>query len=151
MAQRLLVRASSRTAAVRINGITIHTVCNVSVDSWSTAARNGSSEKQAPSLRNLRVIGHSRMDRQEKDALVVDEISMLGARTLHAVNEQLCTFHGCAQDFGGIPKVLFLSDFRQFRPVQERSTLVPSNKFSWNEGRTFKVEQRYQHDKAHML
>jgi hypothetical protein len=151
MAHRLLVTATSGTAAARINGITIHAACNVSVDSSSTAPKSGSTEKPVLSSRSLRVDGHSRMDWQEKDVLVVDEISMLGARTLHAVNEQLCTFRGCTQDFGGIPIVLFLGDFKQFRPVQERSILVPSNNCSWDEGRTFKVEQRYQHDKAHML
>jgi hypothetical protein len=91
------------------------------------------------------------MDWQEKEMLVIDEISMLGARTLYAVNERLCVLRGCTQDFGGIPIVLFLGDFKQFRPVQERSILVPSREFPWDDGKTFKVEQRYQHDKAHML
>ncbi|RKK11156.1 hypothetical protein BFJ66_g18345, partial [Fusarium oxysporum f. sp. cepae] len=67
------------------------------------------------------VHGQSRMDWQEKDLLVIDEVSMLGARTLHAVNEQLCRLRGSQQDFGGIPIVLFCGDFHQFRPVQERS------------------------------
>ncbi|PVH91456.1 hypothetical protein DM02DRAFT_498860, partial [Periconia macrospinosa] len=81
---------------------------------------------------------------QEKYMLIIDEISMLGARTLHAVNEQLCVFRGCTEDFGGIPVVLWLGDPHQFRPVQERSILVPSSDFPWDEGKTFRVEQRYQ-------
>ena len=80
------------------------------------------------------------MDWMEKDVLVIDEISMLGARTLHAVNEQLCAFRGCMQEFGGILIVLFLGDFKQFRPVQERSILVPSNDFPWDEGKIFTIE-----------
>jgi hypothetical protein len=91
------------------------------------------------------------MNWQEKDVLVVDEVSMLGARTLHAVNEQLCIYRGCKQDFGGIPIVFFLGDFKQFRPVQERSILLPSSELPWDEGKTFKIEQRHQQDKAHML
>ena len=83
--------------------------------------------------------------------MIVDETSMLGARTLDVVNERLCDFRGCTQDFGGIPIILFLGDFKQFRPVQERSILVPSSEFAWDEGKTFKVEQRHQHDKAHRL
>src|SRR5262249_16221157 len=55
------------------------------------------------------------------------------------------------QDFGGIPIVLFCGDFHQFRPVQERSILLPSAATSWDEGKTFTTEQRYQHDKAHAL
>ncbi|KAM4064222.1 PIF1-like helicase [Hirsutella rhossiliensis] len=81
--------------------------------------------------------GQSRMDWQEKDVLVIDEVSMLGARTLHAVNERLRRLRGSRQDFGGIPIVLFCGDFQQFRPVKRDNS--------------FKAEQRHQHDKAHAL
>ncbi|KAH8650452.1 hypothetical protein BGZ61DRAFT_487847 [Ilyonectria robusta] len=40
------------------------------------------------------VHGQSRMDWQDKDLLVIDEVSMLGARTLHAMNEQVCRLRG---------------------------------------------------------
>ncbi|KJZ71585.1 hypothetical protein HIM_09054 [Hirsutella minnesotensis 3608] len=76
---------------------------------------------------------------------------MLGARTLHAVNEQLCRLRGSQQDFGGIPIVLFCGDFHQFRPVQERSILLPSTAVSWDVDHSFRAEQRHQHDKAHAL
>ncbi|KAM4064040.1 VrtJ [Hirsutella rhossiliensis] len=90
-----------RTAAAQINGITI--------------------------LRLRRFIhGQSRMDWQEKDVLVIDEIS-------------------------GIPIVLFCGDFQQFRPVQERSIVLPSAAISWDVDNSFKAEQRHQHDKAHAL
>jgi hypothetical protein len=58
---------------------------------------------------------------------------------------------GCAQDFGGIPIVLFCGDFHQFRPIQERSIVLPSSAVPWDEEKSFRVEQRYQHDKAHGL
>jgi hypothetical protein len=152
MLHRLLMTATSGTAAARINGMTIHTACRVSVDSSRTASNSSASQVEAPfSSTSLRVDGRSRMDWQGKDVLVLDDVSMLGARTLHTVNEQLCNFRGNTQDFGGIPVVLFLRDFKQFRPVQERSILVPSSDFPWDEGKTFKVEQRHQHDKAHKL
>jgi hypothetical protein len=35
--------------------------------------------------------------------------------------------------------------------VQERSILLPSTAIAWDEGRIFKAEQRYQHDKAYAL
>ncbi|KAF1950771.1 hypothetical protein CC80DRAFT_222298 [Byssothecium circinans] len=91
------------------------------------------------------------MDWQEKYLLIIDEVSMFGARTLYAVNEQLCKLRGCAQDFGGIPIVLFCGDFHQFRPIQERSIALPSSAFPWDEEKSFRAEQRYQHDKAHGL
>ncbi|XP_044714643.1 PIF1-like helicase domain-containing protein [Hirsutella rhossiliensis] len=97
------------------------------------------------------VNGQSRMDWQDKDMLVIDEVSMLGARTLHAVNERICQLRGSQRDFGGIPIVLFCGDFHQFRPVQERSILLPSAAVSWDEDNSFRAEQRHQHDKAHAL
>ncbi|KAM4067862.1 ATP-dependent DNA helicase PIF1 [Hirsutella rhossiliensis] len=51
----------------------------------------------------------------------------------------------------GIPIVLFCGDFQQFRPVQERSIVLPSAAISWDVDNSFKAEQRHQHDKAHAL
>ncbi|KAF1814385.1 hypothetical protein P152DRAFT_456639 [Eremomyces bilateralis CBS 781.70] len=76
---------------------------------------------------------------------------MLGARTLYMVNEQLCRLRGYADDFGGIPIIVFCGDFRQFRPVQERSILLPSQVIAWTDDTAFRAEQRHQHDKAHAL
>ncbi len=130
MAHRLLVTATSDTAATRINGITIHAARNLSMDSSNATLSSGSSQIKTSSLATgLRVDGQRRMDWQDKDMLIIDEISMLGARTLYAVNEQLCRLRRRTQHFGGIPLVLFLGDFRQFRLVQERSILVPSSDY----------------------
>ncbi|KAF1807883.1 hypothetical protein P152DRAFT_463107, partial [Eremomyces bilateralis CBS 781.70] len=54
-------------------------------------------------------------------------------------NEQLYRLRGYADDFSGIPIIVFCGDFRQFRPVQERSILLPSQVIA------------HQHDKAHAL
>jgi PIF1-like helicase len=91
------------------------------------------------------------MDWQEKYLLIIDEVSMLGARTLYAVNEQLCRLRDSPKDFGGILIVLFCGDFHQFRPVQERSILLPSGAFAWDEDNSFTAEQRCQYDKAYAL
>ncbi|KAM4061761.1 PIF1-like helicase [Hirsutella rhossiliensis] len=131
LSSRLLVTATSGTAAARINGITLHSACGLTGERF--------------------VDGRSRMDWQEKEVLVIDEVSMLGARTLHAANEQLCRLRGSARDFGGIPVVIFCGDFHQFRPVQERSILPPSAAVAWDEDGAFAAEQRRQHDKAHAL
>ncbi|OAQ57458.2 ATP-dependent DNA helicase PIF1 [Pochonia chlamydosporia 170] len=149
---RLLITATSGTAAARINGITIHSACGFSKDVAAAAhtAKNVDGVR-LPKQAERFVDGQSRMDWQDKDVLVIDEVSMLGARTLHAVNEQLCRLRGSQQDFGGIPIVLFCGDFHQFRPVQERSILLPSTAVSWDVDNSFKAEQRHQHDKAHAL
>ncbi|KAM4056479.1 PIF1-like helicase [Hirsutella rhossiliensis] len=106
---------------------------------------------KGPGENTARNVDGSRMDWRDKDVLVIDEVSMLGARTLHAVNERLCQLRGSRRDFGGIPIVLFCGDFHQFRPVQERSILLPSAAVSWDEDSSFRAEQRHQHDRAHAL
>lgn len=130
ISNRLLVTAISGTAAARINGITIYSACNFSKD---TSRMSSSRDKGVDGIgsSDRYVNGPSRMDWQQKYLLIVDEISMLGARTLYMVNEQLCRLRGSAQDFGGIPIVLFFGDFHQFRPVQERSILLPSAAVAW--------------------
>lgn len=149
MPHRLLITATSGTAAARINVITINSACKFSKDVRSGSHRSLDRITFGPA--RLRVDGQSRMDWEEKYMVIIDEISMLGARTLHAVNEQLCMLRGSTEDFGGIPIILFYGDFHQFRPVQERSILLSSSEIPWDEGRTFRVEQRHQHDKAHAL
>ncbi|RKK84509.1 hypothetical protein BFJ68_g17351, partial [Fusarium oxysporum] len=153
ISNRLLVTATSGTAAARINGITIHSACNFSKDASRMAVgRDAVSDGIGSCTPADRYVdGPSRTDWRERDLLIIDEVSMLGARTLWMVNEQLCRLRGSSKDFGGIPIVLFCGDFHQFRPVQERSILLPSTAISWFEQDSFKVEQRRQHDKAHAL
>jgi hypothetical protein len=149
---RLLLTATSGTAAANINGITIHSACRFSKDTVARVGRAGDPDGFASSgSAALRIDGQTKMDWQEKQVLVIDEVSMLGARTLHAVNEQLCRLRESARDFGGIPIVIFCGDFHQFRPVQERSILLPSASTTWEGDNGFGIEQRRQHDTAHAL
>ncbi|KID83958.1 arrestin domain-containing protein [Metarhizium guizhouense ARSEF 977] len=152
MQRRVLVTATSGTAAARVDGITIHSACNFSAEQRSASTlskRLDGVQAPGPGLRF--VSGQSRMVWQDKHLLIVDEVSMLGARTLFGVNEQLQSLRGSPRDFGGIPIIVFCGDFHQFRPVQERSILLSSTMFSWDQDATFRLEQRHQHDAAHRL
>ncbi|OWT42276.1 PIF1 protein [Pochonia chlamydosporia 170] len=131
ISHRLLVTATSGTAAAQINGITIHSACNLSKGILRTSLYTHVDGIRSSSSGDLYIDGQARMDWQEKWLLIVDEVSMLGARTLHAANEQLCKLRGCTEEFGGIPIVVFCGDFHQFRPVQERSILLPSAAIPW--------------------
>ncbi|EKG08957.1 DNA helicase PIF1 ATP-dependent [Macrophomina phaseolina MS6] len=133
ISHRLLVTATSGTAAARINGITIHSACNFSKDTSRTGNDKDVDGITSSNSADLCIDGQARMDWQEKYLLIIDEL------------------RGSAQDFDGIPIVLFCGDFHQFRPVQERSILLPSTAFPWDEEKTFTTEQRYQHDRAHAL
>ncbi|PNH49352.1 hypothetical protein VD0003_g7784 [Verticillium dahliae] len=151
ISHRLLLTAKSGTAAASINGITIHSACGFSKDATVRSRRAEPDGFVASSSAGLRVDGKTTAEWQEKWLLIIDEVSMLGARTLYAVNERLCQLRESARDFGGIPIVLFCGDFHQFRPVQERSILLPSTAIAWDEDQSFRAEQRYQHDRAHAL
>ncbi|CVL09411.1 uncharacterized protein FMAN_15545 [Fusarium mangiferae] len=95
---RLLLTATSGTAAANINGVTIHSVCGFSKDTVARVGRAGDPDGFASSgSAALRIDGQTKMDWQEKQVLIIDEISMLGAQTLHAVNEQLCRLRVCSR------------------------------------------------------
>jgi hypothetical protein len=81
MPHRLLVTATSATAAANVDGIPIHFAFILTKDSSYQRSRNDVDEAR----------------------LIIDEVSMLGAQTLYAVNEKLCTLRESRQDFGGIP------------------------------------------------
>lgn len=61
--------------------------------------------------RRRSVCGRPGLDGLRKIPIAVDEVSMLGMRTLYAANERLCKLCGSAEDFGGIPVVVFYRDF----------------------------------------
>jgi hypothetical protein len=79
ISHRLLVTAISGTAAVRINGITIHSACSFSKD----ASRMGSNKDidgiRESNTANLYIDGQARMDWQEKYLLIINEVSILRA------------------------------------------------------------------------
>ena len=151
MSHRLLVTATSGTTAANIDGITIHSACSLTKDTSYRRSYNDVDGARFSQPSKLFKDGQVRMHWQDKCMLIIDEVSMLGAQTLYAVNEQLCTIRESRRDFGGIPLVLFCGDFHQFRPVQERSILLPSVAIPWDKDNSFRVTQRYQHDKAHAL
>ncbi|TVY62373.1 Ankyrin repeat domain-containing protein 50 [Fusarium oxysporum f. sp. cubense] len=109
-------------------------------------------EQAAPSSSaGLRIDGQAKMDWQEKYALIIDEVGMLGARMLYAVNVQLRRLRESTEDFGDIPVIIFFGDCHQFRPVQEWSILLPSSSFPRGQGHGFGLEQQRQHDVAYAL
>jgi predicted ATP-dependent serine protease len=82
---RLLVTATSGTAAANIDGITIYSACKFTKEGVS---RRGDLDGFAAlTSTNLRIDVQAKMDWQEKELLIIDEVSMLGARTLYVVNE----------------------------------------------------------------
>ncbi|KAJ3455273.1 hypothetical protein MRS44_013873 [Fusarium solani] len=107
---------------------TVSPARNFSKDaSRMSANRDKGANGIGPSNSSDRYInGPSQMDWQEKYLLIVNEVSMLAARTLYMVNKQLCRLRGSTKDFGGIPIVFFCGDFHQFRPCRRGRSCFPA-------------------------
>ena len=100
------VTASTGIAATHLGGMTIH--------SWS-----GIGIKKELSDRDLAALhGKNRLvSRTRKtNVLIIDEISMLEARVLSAVDRALRTLRENNSPFGGL-QVVFVGDFFQLPPV----------------------------------
>lgn len=103
------ITASTGIAATHIGGFTIH--------SWSgIGVRNDLSKYDLDHLiqnKNVvRRIGKARI-------LIIDEVSMLSARTLSMVDAVCRELRGNAQPFGGL-QVILVGDFFQLPPIAKR-------------------------------
>ena len=101
--------ASTGIAATHMNGITIH--------SWSgIGIKDELSERDLANLSRKKIL----KDRlRETAVLIIDEISMLHAKQLNAVNQVLKHMRQSEEPFGGI-QVVVAGDFFQLPPVGNR-------------------------------
>lgn len=101
--------ASTGIAATHMNGITIH--------SWSgIGIKDELSERDLANLSRKKIL----KDRlRETAVLIIDEISMLHAKQLNAVNQVLKHMRQSEEPFGGIQLVV-AGDFFQLPPVGSR-------------------------------
>ncbi|SJM72464.1 AAA family ATPase [Psychrobacter piechaudii] len=101
--------ASTGIAATHMNGITIH--------SWSgIGIKDELSERDLANLSRKKIL----KDRlRETAVLIIDEISMLHAKQLNAVNQVLKHMRQSEEPFGGIQLVV-AGDFFQLPPVGNR-------------------------------
>ncbi|KAH8659685.1 PIF1-like helicase-domain-containing protein [Ilyonectria robusta] len=113
--KRIVITATSGTAAAGIGGNTIHSALGLAFKD-----QDGAAMESLPSA-NLE---RSRQRWRRRDVLVVDEVSMLGLKTLYEVDHKLRALRGFPhRPFGGIPVVVFTGDFLQFGPVLQKGLL----------------------------
>jgi ATP-dependent exoDNAse (exonuclease V) alpha subunit len=119
------VTASTGIAATHLNGKTIH--------SWSgLGIRNALDEKSLKRISRKRQL-KSRILKTK--TLIIDEISMLHASQLDAVNEICKHVRESQLPFGGI-QTIFCGDFFQLPPVQQENQTTTTFAYSsniWNE------------------
>ena len=118
------ITASTGIAATYLGGMTIH--------SWSGIGIKKSLTKS--DLANLQA-KHRLVSRAQKTSvLIIDEISMLDAKTLEAVDMALKTLRENNDPFGGM-QVVFVGDFFQLPPVVRSGEEFPGFAFesqAWN-------------------
>ena len=107
------ITASTGIAATHIGGMTIH--------SWSGIGIRTSIGKRDIEI----IVRNARAARRIREAhvLVIDEISMLGAATLEAVDAACKGIRQSADSFGGLQAV-FVGDFFQLPPVVSRNEMA---------------------------
>lgn len=112
--KRMIVLAPTGVAAMNAGGVTIHSFFQLPFGPYlpgmSSVSANGEnkfvnkfSREKINMIRSL-------------DLLVIDEISMVRADLLDAVNDMLCRYRDRSRPFGGV-QLLMIGDLQQLAPV----------------------------------
>ncbi|HNM26904.1 MAG TPA: AAA family ATPase, partial [Saprospiraceae bacterium] len=107
--KRMAVVAPTGVAAINAGGMTIHSFFQVPFGPFFPGAARDASAQRKFSRDKIRLI-------QSLDLLVIDEISMVRADLLDAVDDVLRRFKNRYQPFGGV-QLLMIGDLHQLPPV----------------------------------
>jgi hypothetical protein len=118
--KRMIVVAPTGVAAINAGGVTIHSFFQISFgpqipaeNRIKTTFPEESSAKENPVKRfsrdKISII-------RSLDLLIIDEISMVRADLLDAIDEVLCRFRDRRKPFGGV-QLLMIGDLQQLAPV----------------------------------
>jgi hypothetical protein len=118
----LLVTAPTGIAALNAGGVTLHSQFQLPLTGFIPAQRDMvvmgalAFETQSTLTRRIRLSALKRKAIRSADLLVIDEVSMLRADTLDAIDQVLRWVRKSRQTFGGM-QVLFIGDLMQLPPV----------------------------------
>ena len=110
--RKISVTASTGIAASNINGTTIHNWAGLGV-------RNEKQLKESIDIISKKMLKHYRDSIINTDTLIIDEVSMLHAYQLDAVDQITRKIRNCEQPFGGM-QVILVGDFMQLPPVPDK-------------------------------
>lgn len=105
--------APTGIAAINAGGVTIHKALKLPISPYKPMFIRKQSMSMLPSY------GLSEEDEaiiQSLDVLIIDEISMVRADVMDAMNDALCWYRKCKEPFGGIRLIMF-GDAYQLSPV----------------------------------
>ena len=133
--KKMAIVAPTGVAAINAGGVTVHSLFQLPIGAYMPTQNsnwdvyNGRFNNQQSLLKNLRLAGAKRDLLKELDLLVIDEVSMLRADTLDAIDAVLR--HVRKQplmSFGGL-QVLFIGDLFQLPPVVRPDEWEPLKEF----------------------
>lgn len=120
--KKTIVAATTGIAAINANGVTLHSQFQLPLAAFIPARIefqtnvNTNFETQSTILRHMRMSNEKRNIIREAELLIIDEVSMLRADTLDAIDFILRYVRKNQYSFGGI-QVLFIGDMMQLPPI----------------------------------
>ncbi|MDQ3073355.1 MAG: AAA family ATPase, partial [Bacteroidota bacterium] len=121
--KKAVIVAPTGIAAINAGGVTIHSLFQLPFGSFipssgSLAELYGGQKVNTPAslLRNQRLAGVKRTLLQQLELLIIDEVSMLRADLLDAIDTVLRSIRRKNTPFGGV-QLLFIGDLMQLPPV----------------------------------
>jgi len=115
MAKRMIITAPTGVAAINAGGVTLHSFFQLPFGPFVP----GSDAYESNHRRQFRFSKDKRRIIQSLDLLVIDEISMVRADLLDAVDAVLRRHRRSNQPFGGV-QLLMIGDLHQLSPVAKR-------------------------------
>lgn len=111
--KRMIVVAPTGVAAINAGGVTIHSFFQLPfgpyVAQTTEASNEGNRFTHKFNREKINII-------RSMDLLVIDEISMVRADLLDAINDMLCRYRDRDKPFGGV-QLLMIGDLQQLSPV----------------------------------
>lgn len=107
--KRMIVVAPTGIAAINAHGTTIHSFFQLSFAPYIPGVQSGKSKRYQFRKQKLRLL-------RSVDLIVIDEISMVRADVLDAIDEVLRQYRDRSKPFGGV-QMLMIGDMQQLPPV----------------------------------
>lgn len=124
--KKTIIVAPTGIAALNAGGVTIHSQFQLPLASFLPTREefhthlNANFETQSTILRHLKMSNEKRSIIREAELLIIDEVSMLRADILDAIDYILKNIRRNQKSFGGL-QVLFIGDMMQLPPIVKDS------------------------------